>query len=672
MLTKNIMDDMWNASKNTHDKIKLGMVQINNSFSGQNYLPYSLGFLQGYAQKHLKDINKFEFLLPIYKRIPIKTAVERLLDADMVFFSTYVWNIRISLEIARQVKQNRPDSITVFGGMQVPNIVEPFLRNNPFVDIVCHGEGEIPFLNILKNCTTGDWEKVPSISYINENDKLIQNQRCERISNLNTIPSPYLAGVFDRLMEIHSEEQWIVLWETNRGCPFSCSYCDWGAATHTRVYTYDLKRIFEEIDWFSDRKIEFIYCCDANFGILKRDIEIVKYVAGNKKKYGYPKALSVQNTKNSTERSYEIQKILSDAGLNKGVTLSLQSMNKDTLKSVNRQNISINVFQELQHKFTTDNVETYTDIILALPEETYETFTEGVSSVIENGQHNRIQFNNLSLLPNTEMGSPEYQKKYNFIVRETKIINIHGSLDDTDEIYETQQLVVGTNTMPPEDWVKARVFSWMTSFLHFDKVLQIPLIILHTMCSIRFKDLIEIFTEETTLPIFSEINKFFIDKALDIQNGGAEYCESKEWLNIWWPADELVLIKLCTGNKLDLFYVEAEKEFERFLGEKGLDLPPGLLHESVSYNRNLIKLPFQKEDLPVELSYNIWEMYRAALKGKPVSLEHGKYNYLIDRSSFTWSSWEDWCREVIWYGNKKGAYLYRCKQRSPYHELQTV
>ncbi|MCF6154423.1 MAG: radical SAM protein [Candidatus Brocadia sp.] len=663
---------MTKVCKNSHDKIKLGMVQINNSFSGQNYLPYSLGFLQGYAQRYLKDINKFEFLPPIYKRIPIKVAVERLLDADMVFFSTYVWNIRISLEIARHVKQKMPDSIIVFGGMQVPNVVEPFLRNNPFVDIVCHGEGEIPFLNILENCTTGNWAKVPSISYIDENDKLIQNQRCERISNLNTIPSPYLAGVFDRLMEIHSEEQWIALWETNRGCPFSCSYCNWGAATHVKVYAYDLKRIFEEIDWFSDRKIEFIYCCDANFGMLKRDIEIVKYVAGNKKKYGYPKALSVQNTKNSTERSYEIQRILSDAGLNKGVTLSLQSTNKDTLKSVNRQNISINVFQELQHKFTTDNVETYTDIILALPEETYETFIEGVSSVIENGQHNRIQFNNLSLLPNTEMGNPEYQNKYDFVARETKIINIHGSLDDTDEIYETQQLVVGTNTMPLEDWVKARVFSWMTSFLHFDKVLQIPLIILHTMCRTRFKKLIELFTREKTLPILSEINSFFVDKALDIQNGGAEYCECKEWLNIWWPADELILIKLCTENKLDIFYEEAENILDRFLVKKEMNLPPGLLHESVSYNRDLMKLPFQKEDLSVELSYNIWEMYCAALKGKSALLEKGKYHYLIDRSSLTWSSWKDWCKEVIWYGNKKGAYLYRCKQVSPSHEFQTV
>ena len=77
---------------------------------------------------------------------------------------------------------------------------------------------------------------------------------------------------------------------------------------------------------FQKKKIEFIFCCDANFGILKRDIEIAE-ICGKEKKYtGYPKALSVQNTKNTTERAYQTQKILADSGLNKGVTLSMQSL----------------------------------------------------------------------------------------------------------------------------------------------------------------------------------------------------------------------------------------------------------------------------------------------------------------------------------------------------------
>ena len=73
--------------------IKIGLVQINNSFSGQNYFPYSIGLLQAYAQKNLKHLKRFEFLLPIYSRIKIEEAVEQLKGADIILFITYVWNV---------------------------------------------------------------------------------------------------------------------------------------------------------------------------------------------------------------------------------------------------------------------------------------------------------------------------------------------------------------------------------------------------------------------------------------------------------------------------------------------------------------------------------------------------------------------------------------------------
>ena len=53
-----------------------GLVQINNSFSGQNYLPYSVGVLQAYAQRHAKNPERFHFLPPLYKRVAISSAVQ--------------------------------------------------------------------------------------------------------------------------------------------------------------------------------------------------------------------------------------------------------------------------------------------------------------------------------------------------------------------------------------------------------------------------------------------------------------------------------------------------------------------------------------------------------------------------------------------------------------------
>lgn len=643
-------------------KIKIGLVQINNSFSNQDYLPYSIGLLQGFIQKNLNNNDCFEFLLPIYKRIPVGEAVNRLAGAHMVLFSVYVWNFRISLEIARQIKANNKVVVVVVGGPQIPyRQAEAFLRLNPFIDIACHGEGELIIQSIVENYPLRNWKEAHSVSYINETGKYVETLGRGRISDLNMIPSPYNEGIFDLLVEANRNTGWIALWETNRGCPFTCAYCDWGSSAKNKIYPFDIERLYNEIDWFSKNKIEFVFCCDANFGILKRDLDIVRYFIKNKQKYGYPKALSVQSTKNYTEHAYKIYKEMSDAGLSKGVSLSLQSLNENTLRATKRKNINIQAFKEIQQRLTADKVETFTDIILGLPNETYDSFANGVSTVIENGQHNRIQFNNLSILPNTDMSDPEYQRKFGFEIIETKIINIHGSLSTREEVPEIQHLVVGTNSTPRADWIKTRVFGWMTALLHFDKLLQIPFIILHNQFSLSFRELIELFiTDKSEFPVIHNIHSFFVDKAKDIQNGGAEFCQSKKWLNIWWPADELILITLCTEKNLEKFYKEVEQIFDNYLKNKGLSGYKQILHEALYLNQNLIKLPFKEHDKELQLSYNIWEVYYAALRGRGEPLTDGLFSYKIDRTTLKWSTWEDWCREVIWWGNKKGDYIYNC------------
>ena len=50
--------------------------------------------------------------------------------------------------------------------------------------------------------------------------------------------------------------------------------------------------------------------------------------------------------------------------------------------------------------------------------------------------------------------------------------------------------------------------------------------------------------DKNSMPILSQIHEFFFNEASSIQNGGPEYCRSIKFLNIWWPADELQMIKL--------------------------------------------------------------------------------------------------------------------------------
>ena len=646
-------------------KIKIGMVQVNNSFSGQNYLPLSLGFLVSYAEFHCKNYNDFEFLNPIYKRVPVKEAVEQYEDCDIVAFSVYVWNNNISMRIAKVLKEVNPNILTLAGGCHIPErpeYIEKYMSDHPYLDIASIGEGERVFTDFLENYPTRSWDKVESLIY-RDGDKLITTPQAERIKDMNEIPSPFIEGYFDGLIKDNPNERWIGLWETNRGCPFLCTFCDWGVGFKNKVSKYSLEdRLFYEIDWFSKNKIEFVFTCDANFGIYKdRDYPIVQKFVRNKEKYGYPHALSVQNTKNSNIESYKIQKLLSDSGLSKGALIAFQSLDPVTLKAIKRSNIKLDVYFDLQAKFMKDGIKTFSDIILGLPEETYDSFTKGVSKLISLGQHNRIQFNNLSILPNTDMGDPEYLEKYEMKVVENDIINIHGALGEwLDDIYETQQMVVGTKSMPDEDWVKTRVFGYVVAFLHFNKLFQIPIILANSVYGIDYKELFTAFVteEKTKTGAFSDLISVFYKHTRGMQDGGPEFMSSKKWLNIWWPPDELAFIKAVTEDKLDDFYVDAKEILYSVLDKHDIKNYDKVISDSILLNKSLIKLPNQTQDLQVKLNWNISDVYNQTLLGKSSVLRSGDFTYFIDRTSETWDAWEDWCEKVVWWSNKKGAYLY--------------
>ena len=664
----------------------VGLVQINQGFSGQSYFPYSVGVLEAHARAYLSRPDAYRFLVPVYRREKVMAAVEQLLTADVVGFSLYVWNEQLSLAIARELKTRRPDTLIVVGGPQVPDHadhlhkhdhttgsapliqlgaspadrVEQFLKRHPYVDAAVHGEGEQVFTRILE--APERWRETPSISFLADG-RARHTERLPRLANLDDVPSPYLTGTFAPLMAASPDHAWIAMWETNRGCPFSCTFCDWGSAVAAKVTRWSEERLFREIEWFAQQQIMFVFCADANFGILPRDVELARYAAQVKARTGFPCKLSVQSTKNAENRAYAVQKILSDADLNQGVVVSMQSMDPQTLKDIKRANISTTAFKKLQREFTLGGVDTMSDLILGLPGETYDSFANGVSRLIEGGQHNRIQFNNLSILPNAEMGDPAYQARHGMQSVRSRIINIHGSREEEDEVAEYQELVIATGSMSREDWVRTRAFAWMVGLLHFDKLLQIPLIVAHTLSSVSYRDLIELFSsgrlaDVGDFPLLQRMREFFLAKARDIQSGGEEYCYSKEHLGIFWPADELFLIRLATAGDLQTFYREAEEALARFLAARAANVPRVVLHDAIRLNQALIKQPFQSGNLVVDLGWNVWELYRGAVRGESVDLVERSSRYLVDRTTERWDSWAEWCQKVVWWGNKRGAYLY--------------
>ena len=224
-------------------------------------------------------------------------------------------------------------ALIVFGGPHVPDHPEQFLRENPFVEDV-HGEGEQTFMEIVERYPQRNWGDVPGVSFLDAAGRCVTVPRRPRIQDLSTVPSPFLEGVFVPLMAAYPQITWRSVWETNRGCPFQCTFCDWGSATAARLNQFDLGRIFDEAEWIAANGIDYLFIADANFGILPRDIEIADAIVAAAGRHGAPRQVLVQQTKNATERAYLTMKKLADAGLATELNISIQTTTPEVLTAI--------------------------------------------------------------------------------------------------------------------------------------------------------------------------------------------------------------------------------------------------------------------------------------------------------------------------------------------------
>jgi tRNA A37 methylthiotransferase MiaB len=597
----------------------IGLVQINSG--ARLFLPYVAGLLQTYVQTHAQVPQQFQFLPPLAEFESVAQALKALASADIVGLSLYIWNLERSLAIAQALKQQNPNILIIVGGPQVPNQAEAFLHQNPCIDLCVHGEGEATFLALLEQAQTRQWSGLAGVSYRDQNGRFQTTPQAPRRQDLEKIPSPYLTGVFEPLMAADPHKDWAILWETNRGCPFSCTFCDWGSATQSKVNSFDLLRLKAEIEWFAAKKINYIFCCDANFGILKRDLELAQHAAEVRQATGYPRALVVQNSKNVTDRAFAVHRILAQAGLDTDVTLSMQSLNPEVLTKVRRDNISLDYFRDLRGRLMRENIKAYTDMIIGLPGETLESFKNGICTLIAHGQYHDIHIFTAGILPNAEMAKADYRAEHGIESVRSRCVYVHTPVKTAlaEPIFEYQELVVATATLPREDWIEAMAFGWLVHFLFFNPgTLRMAFLILQASQNITYNAMFALFCQtKTSEPLLDEIWHFFCTKARAIQNGDFEYCQGPEnyYQGQWWWPQEYVMLRLVHEQHLSDFYHQATQRLSRFVTDRQL------LEDCLNYSQTFLLLKHQQEVAELKLNYNIWDVYQGLLKGDYITLQ---------------------------------------------------
>lgn len=634
------------------------------------YIPYAVGSLQAYAHRNASQPERLRWLPHVYKNMPIGDIVGALDAADIVGFSSYVWNVRQNLEIARRLKMRRPECVIVFGGPEVPANAETFLRQNRFIDIACHGEAEIVFLDVIERFDSRVWDGIGSTSHIARDGRFVTTKGVGRTKDLTRFPSPYLEGVFDPLLKAHPDQGWMAMWETNRGCPYSCTYCDWGSAVASKVHRFEIERLKAEIDWFAANDIRFLFICDANFGILPRDIDITRYLVESYDRHGGFVNVSIQNAKNQVERTYQIQKILSESKVATfGATIAMQGVAEQTLKAIKRDNISLGAFNELQRRFKRDGLDTYTDVIVGLPGETYESFADGLDLIISNGQHNRMTSYNCSVLINAEMGDPAYQARYGIESVPLQIVYQHDSLEiaEREDVHEYINTIVATNTLDRHDWRRVRVYAWMAELLHFNRLLQMVFVLMVERYGFSYRRLIEAFVaaDRTAYPTVAGLVDVFATQAANIQAGQPEFIPSRAYLGIWWPADQFALIDMVAQKRLPAFYAEARCLLQSLLTALDRDANPSPIDDAIRLNQAMFRLPETFEDIEIEVDYNIDAFYRGALEGVAIPLKRAPHRYRIERGHTVWLSLGSWATDVVLQVYQRSQYLYPIQRVEP-------
>lgn len=303
----------------------------------------------------------------------------------VVAFTVYFWNRSQTVAAAARIKAARPEALIVLGGNDVTNQQHALFVEAPAVDVLVHGEGELRFVELCRNVLAGrdPIEGVLGVSAVRDG-AVVTTPAAERITELDSIPSPLLSGVYD---DADLAGTRMIIYETNRGCPYSCAFCFWGGATNAKVRQFSLERITAELERIvrAASPNAHLFVADANFGILRRDMDIVRVFVDLCAKYGKQIVFMTNWAKNSNSQVVEIAEVLHSRGMLPGVTLSAQSFDTHTLQLAHRGNIKSDRYDTLLTEFRERGIPTYTDLIWGLPGETLPIHLAGIERVLQAG-----------------------------------------------------------------------------------------------------------------------------------------------------------------------------------------------------------------------------------------------------------------------------------------------
>ncbi len=617
------------------------------------YLPNVSGMLRAYAEAQPRIGGAYQFMPFLFVRQEPEKIARTWDNPSVLAFSSSMWNHQLNLTLARRARELFPEALIVFGGPHVPTRAEKLLEDYPFVDVAVRSEGEVTFADLLARFLEGkDFSGVDGIVYRDPVTNECVRTKDRSLVDINELPSPYLAGLYDEFLDRRGNVEYQVILETNRGCPFHCSFCAWGNSI-TKVRLFDIERIKREIDWVGEKQISYVFGADANFGMFPQDKRIAELFVEKKHQDGYPKVFRVCYGKNATDRIFEVAKLLEASKMTAGVTVSFQSTDPRTLILIGRSNIKIDTYRELLKRYRREGISVYTELVLGLPGETYESFARGIEEVFQAGLYDQVGIFLCEVLPNTEMDHPDYAELHGIETKRIELAETHAVRRQPGEVREYEDIVVSTRAMPREDWKRSVTLAWMAQTLHGLKLGFFIALYLFKRFGVRYTELFEHLIAEGAdrdrFPVFAREYMFFAEYLEGLLSGKPQCVFLDEFGRISWQIEEATFLRL--SGDLAEFCREFQVLVEKLLRERGIDFEPEEVREVVSYQ--LARSACMDPSRPREwrFSRNLPEYFDRLMRDLPTDIQKKPQTLAVAATDYGGKKGE-FARQVIWYGRR--------------------
>ncbi|MBS1857786.1 MAG: cobalamin-dependent protein [Acidobacteria bacterium] len=437
-------------------------------------MPLGVAYMKAVMDKELPEVRSRLFAYP-----------DRLYDAiretppDVLMLSNYCWNEALSIHLAKLAKRVKPDMLVVLGG---PNISieaerqQEYLAGMPDVDLYLLGEGDFLAAEIVRHFLDSGMSiralgerEIPSSLYRRPDGTVHRTAPWDRHRNIDEIPSPWLTGVLDEFFD----SKLAPIMETNRGCPFTCTFCCQGTGWYTKVNYFGLERLRDEI-FYVARKIKelspymrTLRIADSNYGMFERDAEISGYLGETQRDYGWPTYIDATTGKNRPDRIIKSIEKVNGAML---MYQAVQSLDENVLRNVKRSTIKMEAYEQLRVYMRGRGLRSNTDLILGLPGETLETHMNGIRKLLDAGLNQVTNFQ-LMMLKGTELETVESRKLFHFRSGFRILPKNFGVYGD-EKVFDVEEIVCATDTLPFDDYLKARIAALASSAFYHDNYFE--------------------------------------------------------------------------------------------------------------------------------------------------------------------------------------------------------